>query len=136
MKIRYKDASRLKYQLLERFTVQTPITGAAARVEGFIELAQDGTLTIHEGYSWDGASGPTIDTKSSMRASLVHDALYQLERAGKLGQEWRPVADEVLYQLCIADGMWPLRARTWRWAVRTFGASSAARQEERVMEAP
>lgn len=136
MKIKYRDASRLKYQLLEDWSVPTTIEGAAANIAGFITLRQDGLLTIHAGYAWDGASGPTLDTKSSMRASLAHDALYQLERAGHLGQEWREAADEVLYRLCMQDGMWGWRARMWLWAVRTFAAGAAKRQEERAYEAP
>jgi hypothetical protein len=136
MKIKYKDASDYKYQLLEKWSVKTPIVNAAARITDFIELAQDGTLTIHEGYAWDGASGPTIDTKSSMRASLAHDALYQLERAGHLGQEWRDAADKLLHDLCVADGMWPWRAKAWLWGVRTFAAYAAKRKAEQVMVAP
>jgi hypothetical protein len=144
MKIRYKDASGYKYQLVEKAVFKTPIVNAAAQVPGFLELAQDGAMSFFAGYAWDGASGPTVDVlklpfcrlQSAVRASLLHDGLYQLEREGKLGQEWRPVADELLYQVCVEDGFWPWRARTWRWAVRKFGASSAARQPLRVFEAP
>jgi hypothetical protein len=136
MKIRYKDASAYKYQLLEDFEVRTPIVNAAAQIPGFITLRQDGTLIVHAGYAWDGASGPTIDTKSSMRASLAHDALYQLERAGHLGQEWRAAADQVLHDLCVKDGMWSWRAKAWLWGVRTFAGYAAKRQAERVFVAP
>ncbi len=136
MKIKYKDASAYKYQLLERWSVQTPIINAAARIEGFIDLSQDGLLTIHEGYAWDGASGPTWDTKNSMRASLAHDALYQLQRAGKLGQEWRAVEDQLLHDLCVQDGMWSWRAKAWLWGVRTFAAYAAKRRNEQVFVAP
>ena len=135
-RIIYKDATRFKYQLVEDWSVQTVIEGAAARIEGFIELTQDGTLTVKRGYSWDGASGPTIDTKNSMRASLAHDALYQLERAGHLGQEWRLAADRLLHDLCIQDGMWAIRAKAWLWAVRRFAGFAARRQAERVFVAP
>ncbi len=136
MTITYKDASAYKYQLVANAAFPTPIVNAAGAIPGFIDLSQTGTLTVFAGYAWDGASGPTFDTKSSMRASLAHDALYQLERAGHLGQEWRKVADEVLYRLCLADGMWPWRARAWLWALRKFGAFAAKRQREEVFVAP
>ena len=132
----YKDASNYKYQLLEDWSVQTTIEGAAAKIDGFIELTQDGLLTVKRGYSWDGPSGPTVDTKNSMRASLAHDALYQIERSGHLGQEWRLAADRLLYDLCIQDGMWRIRAKAWLWAVRTFAAGAAKRQAERTFIAP
>ncbi len=136
MKARYKDASNYKYQLVEDWLTHTGILGAAARIPGFITLAHDGVLTVHRGYAWDGASGPTIDTKSSIRASLAHDAIYQLERAGHLGQEWRDKADEILRDLCIEDGMWEWRANLWLWTVRKFAASSAARRDEVIEVAP
>lgn len=134
--IHYKVASNFKYQLVQHWSVQTPIKDAAARIDGFVELTQDGVLKIATGYAWDGASGPTIDTKSSMRASLAHDALYQLERAGKLGQEWRVACDQVLHDICVADGMWPWRASLWLWGVRKFAAYAAARRNEVVSVAP
>lgn len=136
-------AGDYKYTLEEDWWVQTPITNSAGRIADpdapdhpWIALGQDGVLKIKEGYAWDGASGPTIDTKSSMRASLAHDALYQLERAGHLGQDWRPVADQLLHDLCVADGMWPWRASLWLFAVRKFAGYAAKRQEVVVLEAP
>ena len=44
----------------------------------------------------DGPSGPAIDTKNFMRASLVHDALYQLMRLGTLDKSRRQYADRLL----------------------------------------
>lgn len=37
-------------------------------------------LTVRKGYRWDGSSGPIIDTKNTMTASLIHDALAQALR--------------------------------------------------------
>ena len=54
-------------------------------------------IIIRDKYNWDGPSGPTVDTKNSMRASLVHDALYQLIRIGQLDKRYRKKADKVLY---------------------------------------
>ena len=78
-------------------------------------------LTIRAGYAWDGPSGPTYDSKDSMRGSLVHDALYQLIRLGHLGPEHRQPADQLLYDICREDGMGYFRANAWYWAVRMFG---------------
>lgn len=78
-------------------------------------------LTIYRGYCWDGASGPTWDTPSCRRGSLVHDALYQLMREGKLSMKYKLVADSLLHKLLLEDGMWKWRADAWLWAVTTFG---------------
>jgi hypothetical protein len=62
--IAYK--SGYKYQLVEDYTLKTSIIGLAV-VTQFINLTTDGLLTIFKGYCYDGASGPTVDTKTSMR---------------------------------------------------------------------
>lgn len=138
--IQYGDG--FKYQLKRGWWCQTPLVGCSARIEDpdsnspWVRLDNDGTLHIRAGYAWDGASGPTWDTKSSMRGSLAHDALYQLERAGKLPQEWRLQADEILRDICKQDGMLWLRFKAWFLGVRFGAAYAAKRQPERILTAP
>lgn len=100
----------------------------------FIEL-EDGILTIQKGYSWDGASGPTWDSKSSMQAGLKHDALYQLIREGALPPAMRAEADRVLYNTCIDDGMLKFRAWAWLKALGKFG-KAATIHHKNIMVAP
>jgi len=87
-------------------------------VPNWISLHPEGGIVINDGYAWDGASG-AIDTKSIMLASLVHDVLYQMIRAGL--PIVRKEADKELYRLCRAGGMWWIRAQYIYWAVRLFG---------------
>ena len=130
-KIMYCETSRWKYQLLRKFKIQLDKTFDSGRgIDGFIFLNKAGLLTIYKGYCWDGASGPTIDTKSTMRASLVHDALYQLMRAGKLKIDYRDWADRWLRDLGIKDGMFRWRAWAWYYAVRRFSEKYAKPQKE------
>ena len=96
-------------------------------------MTVDGLITVKRGYVWDGASGPTWDTKNTMLGSLIHDALYQLMRGGLIGQDWRKRADEVLYEILIDKGMWKLRAKIWYRAVRK-AAGSASKYD--VLTAP
>lgn len=125
-----------KYQVAEDYSLQTTITGYDIDTD-FICLTPDGLLTIKKGYAWDGASGCTIDTDSSMRGSLVHDAFYQLLREEKISQHYREVADAYLRDICIEDGMWTWRARLWYKAVRKFALSCAnAENEKEVLTAP
>ena len=140
-RIKYRPG--YKYQLDEFRWFQTKIKGDHSRIEDpdnrrspWIRLTLDGVLEIRAGYAWDGPSGPTIDTKSTMRASLVHDALYQLMRAGMLTQDARDDADKLLFDLLIQDGCWEWRANLWLWTVRKFAGYAAKRQDERVLEAP
>ena len=81
---------------------------------------------IRSGYAWDGASGPTIDSKSSMEASLVHDALYQLMRMELLPQLYRNYADNFFKKICIIKGMWKFRAGAWFYAVKNFASVAAS----------
>lgn len=121
--IQYK--SGFKYQLTRRHIEQTAILPPSKIVTDYITLGVDGTLEIERGYAWDGSSGPTIDSKSSMRGSLGHDAKYQLIRLGLLDRKWRAVADTEFHQDCLTDGMWGWRARLWYEAVDRFAAGAA-----------
>ena len=79
-KIAFREIRKYKYQLMKKgYTCQVNIRKISAKT-AFIQLTAKGKLTIKRGYAWDGPSGPTIDTKTFMRGSLVHDALYQLMR--------------------------------------------------------
>ncbi len=122
--IAYKDG--YKYQLKQPYTVRISIVPPATINAKYISLETTGDLTIREGYAWDGPSGPTIDTPSFMRGSLVHDALYQLMREGHLDRNtYRQTADRILRDICKEDGMWSIR--TW-WVyqcVRLFADAAA-----------
>ena len=129
--IRYRDLKSYKYQLVEPYSHDTDLRPAArVAVPGdYVVLGAGGRLTIAAHYAWDGPSGPTVDTKSFMRGSLVHDALYQLLREGLVAQEHREYADDLLREICREDGMSGFRAwyvhRTLRW----FGGKAAARRQ-------
>jgi hypothetical protein len=121
--IRYRTG--YKYQLDETYSLQLPHAPVQAVDIGVAKLMADGRLTIERGYAWDGASGPTLDTRDSMRASLVHDVLYQMIRAEQLTSEpWRKWADELLYGICVQDGMSRIRAGVWYRMVRSFAGSA------------
>lgn len=115
-----------KYQLKQEYTVTIGIRPQTAIDTEYIDLDTDGRLTIAEGYAWDGPSGPTIDTLTFMRGSLVHDALYQLMREQRLDHVLhREAADRTLQQICIEDGMWSVRAWLVYHAVRLFADPAA-----------
>lgn len=134
-KIAYKAG--YKYQLAQDYTVEIGLLGYEIDTE-YISLTITGRLTIRKGYAWDGPSGPTIDTLSFMRGSLVHDALYQLFREGVLNRwEWRKFADKLLYKHCREDGMYAWRAWWVYWALRIAGGSSAKPSHKKpVIKAP
>lgn len=129
--IKYKKG--YKYQLAEDYAIELEIYPVRDIFTDMIWLNELGKLRIMAGYAWDGASGPTIDTKSSMRGSLVHDALYQLMREGYLGLEWREKADHYLRSICRDDGMSWFRARLWEKAVDWFAKRSASEAGKRPL---
>lgn len=115
-----------RYQLREDYRVLVEVLPDAPIVTPWIELDAQGWLTIRAGYAWDGPSGPAIDTPSFMRASLVHDALYQLMRERLLHNvRHRGPADRALHRICIEDGMWRVRAWWCYQAVRLFADPAA-----------
>ena len=113
-----------KYQLYEDESCQVDIHGFNIDTQ-FIKLTPDGVLTAKKGYAWDGASGPTIDDKTNMRAALIHDAGYQLMSEGLIPLSYRSYIDELFYDLLLKDGMPKIRAIIWYNAVRRFASDSA-----------
>lgn len=115
-----------KYQLKSDYTTKIEIKPDQRIDTDFIKLGVDGTLTIVKGYAWDGPSGPTIDTLSFMRGSLIHDGLYQLFRERHLDHLiHREMADRILQRICLEDGMWPIFAWLAYLGVHFFGAPAA-----------
>lgn len=119
--ITYRELKSYKYELLELYWHNVGIQVPVDIITRYVSLLADGTLVISERYAWDGPSGPTVDTKNSLRASLVHDALYQLMDMGLLPWSHQGRADCLLRDIAIEDGMWRIRAWTWYCGVRLAG---------------
>jgi hypothetical protein len=134
--IKYRDG--YKYQLGETYSLLVAVTPIKDIRTDFISLTTHGLLTIQWGYAWDGPSGPTRDTKTFMRGSLVHDALNDLMRNGYLRvDEWRYVVDNELYRICREDGMSWIRAQYAWLGVRIGGYPSAnPLNKKEVLTAP
>lgn len=123
--MKYCKVGSYKYTLMEDFVANIPIYGFDISIPNYVYLYTDGTLLIRKKYKWDGCSGPTVDDNTNMVAGLVHDALYQLIREGEMDASYRKIADELLRDICIKNGMCKLRAWIWYFAVRAFAGSSA-----------
>ena len=135
MRIFYK--SGYKYQLAKAYVQAIPVSPEFPIFTSYLTLTSSGVLKIEAGYAWDGPSGPTVDSKNFMRGSLVHDALYQLIRLGKLPLETKQVADELLRTMCLEDGMSRIRASWVLLGVRLGGGASLLPEAEpEVISAP
>ena len=121
--IKYKAG--YKYQIAEDYTLHgLSLPTAYAHNSQFLTLTS-ASLTIRQGYASDGPSWPAWDTDTFMRGAFVHDALYQAIRMGWLPEEAREYADKLLRQICLADGMNPLRA-WWVYKGLRIGGAKAA----------
>lgn len=142
-KIRYqkntkKRLAKWKYTLLETATIDTRLTDLSVR-DTFFEVRASGKLVARTGYSWDGPSGPAIDTENFMRASLFHDTLYQaiggsiyyfnhgalFPMTNEKRKELRKKADKIMRDICVEDGMSRLRAWWCYVGVRVFARRHA-----------
>lgn len=133
--MKYRHLDGYKYELLDTVVVDTGIKGVDVSVPSnsdgmYICLWPSGRLFVFKDYMWDGPSGPTFDTKTFMRGSLIHDALYQLMREGLLDRKYRKCADQLLRKICLEDGMAKWRARYVYWAVRKFAKKSSMPREK------
>lgn len=118
-KIYYKKG--YKYQLKKDYECKIDILPIEDIKTEYVKLSVDGILWIKNGYAWDGPSGPAIDTKTFMRGSLVHDALYQLIRLWFLTEKDKIKVDKELKKICLEDGMNRFRANYVYFFVKTFG---------------
>ena len=128
-----------KYQVYRTVEVETGVIPLKPVGGDYSELSMDGILTIKKGFSYDGPSGPTIDSKNFMAAALAHDALYELMRLGMLprGHGYRKQADKLLRDMCRQNGM--TKVRSW-WVYRgvRLGAGPSAKpvNQRKVHTAP
>lgn len=138
MPIRYREG--YKYQLAESYELDLSHYGfrpviRAKSGNAWVSIDADSILRIRKTYAWDGDSGPARDTLASYRASLVHDALYQLIRIGALRPTDKGRADQVYRDILRENGMWTPRVWWRAQALRLFGANALTR-ERPVLTAP
>jgi len=128
-----------KYQLTEMYVHQLPPEIVALLIEPIttkhISVSMDGLMAFSDSYSFDGPSGPTRDTKTFMRGSLVHDGGFQLIREGALPPEARPLLDLELKRICLEDGMNPIRAWYVHKGVEKFGRKASIHNRD-ILVAP
>ena len=128
--MQYTKCKDYKYQLQETQTFD--LHSDFPDVKGFDWVSiKNNKITIQKGYAWDGCSGPTIDTKNSMVAGLVHDCLYQLMRLKRLDISYRPQADKEFYLILREHRMNPIRAKIWYLSVKLFAKSSATKLQSK-----
>ncbi len=126
-----------KYQLVDGERFHTQIRPPERIDTTFLNLHPSGRLLVLPGYAWDGPSGPTWDTKNSLRGSLAHDALYQLIRQGYLPFETWKQADVELDKVLKEDGMWWPRRAYWMAGLKLAGGSAAKPSNaKKVLTAP
>ena len=124
-----------KYKLVGDTWFATGITQFAGGNE-YVKIHPDGSLWLRSGYSWDGPSGPAIDTPDFMRGSLCHDALYQLIREEVLPQSTRKQADKEMNRINKEDGMFIGRRFYTFLAVRYFGKFTSQPKKDTIYYAP
>jgi len=114
LKVQWKYVTVLPYELQTNIYPVNPVQNK------YVSIDLDGIVRISKDYAWDGPSGPTIDTPDTMRASLIHDGLYQLMHYG-LDHKHRKEIDELFRKLLLEDKMFRFRAFYYYVAVRLFG---------------
>lgn len=133
-----KYRSGYKYQLAEDYNVTVKIKPKDDVDMQFIALDTKGHLTVNSGYAWDGTSGPVIDTENNLRASVVHDALYQLMRKKKISRKlYKDKADKLFSKMCKEDGVLSGVANLYYLALKKFGdPSTDPKNSKKIQAAP
>lgn len=124
MSLYYRKIQKYKYQLVEQFSHRVKLSIGIST--NFIKVnfpEPDGIIRIEIGYTWDGST--MSSDKHAMKASLVHDALYQLMRLGQLDISYREYADQLYRDLCIEAGMSKFQANIRYWCLQKFAKRGA-----------
>ena len=130
--------SGYKYQLATAYRIKIRIRPKKDVDTEFVKLKKSGDLTVVRGYAWDGPSGPVIDTRQNMRASLVHDALYQLMRHKELSaRTHKDKADRLFKKMCIEDGIPRVTAHIYYLGLKLGGKPATdPKNKKKVKRAP
>ncbi|MCH8807455.1 MAG: DUF1353 domain-containing protein [Planctomycetes bacterium] len=129
-KISYR--SGYKYQLATAYPIKINIKPKKDIDTEFIKLKKPGDLTVARGYAWDGPSGPVVDTRQNLRASLVHDALYQLMRHNELSvKTHKDKADKLFKKMCIEDGISKVTAQIYYLGLKLGGKPATDPQNKK-----
>lgn len=115
---------KYKFKVEENFSIELPF-----KIPDFVHpyaSLKDGILSVKRGYAWDGASGPVINTRDTLVASLVHDVLYQAMRLNliKSSEENKKIADKNFFEILKMNGVNSIRSKVWYLAVKLFGKKS------------
>lgn len=123
-----------KYELLDPIEYYIPMDIRRCNFGHIHPGTKLNTIFLEKGFTWDGASGPAIDTATFLVPSAVHDAVYFLiknrffdsinmsKRMKKAKRAaFRKLADIHLMEMCLAYGMRKFRAWYVYYAVRIFG---------------
>ena len=121
---------KYKFKVEENFSIELPFK--IPDFEHPYASSKDGILSVKKGYAWDGASGPIINTRDTLVASLVHDVLYQAMRLNliKSSKENRKIADKNFFEILKMNGVNSIRRKVWYFAVRLFGKKSTIKIQE------
>ena len=121
---------KYKFKVEENFSIELPFK--IPDFEHEYASSKDGILSVKKGYAWDGASGPIINTRDTLVASLVHDVLYQAMRLNliKSNKENRMIADKNFFEILKIHGVNSIRRKVWYFAVRLFGKKSTIKIQD------
>lgn len=138
----FRRNNTYKFRTLRDFEVASPIQPDEEVGNEYVRLRVDGTLWIRAGYAWDGCIIGS-DTPLTARASLVHDAFYQLIREGIIRIRKAPTNDKdvkkqidcFFMMLMYHDGMFPPRAFLRYYLTKWFGKHAMRPRPARNQEA-
>ena len=121
---------KYKFKVEENFSIE--LTFKIPDFEHEYASSKDSVLSVKRGYAWDGASGPIINTRDTLVASLVHDVLYQAMRLNliKPSKDNRKIADKNFFEILKMHGVNSIRRKVWYFAVRLFGKKSTIKIQE------
>ena len=126
------SSGKYKHKLFKSYRIQTTYRPKKRIETEFITLCKNGVLIIKIAYRWNGLTFfPEI--KSMIRASLIHDALYELMKERLLDYKTdRNTADNLFREESVKDRTWRIVTEPVYIVLRTMGAGFAKPRQSAI----
>ncbi|NRB42826.1 MAG: hypothetical protein HRU20_30880 [Pseudomonadales bacterium] len=114
--------AKVDYQLEQdfSFTADIHVNAPDNNSNPALKINRRGQLTIQKGYGFNNTRA-TFGAKSTVRASLIYNALCELMAQSVIPKDQKDKINEILVRIAMEDGLLPLMSIPVFWAQQLLG---------------
>ena len=114
--------AKVDYQLEQdfKFTADVHVAAPEKNTNPHLKINRRGQLSISKGYGFSKTRA-SFGAKSTIRASLIYNALCELMSQSVIPQDQKAKVNEILVRIAMEDGLMPLMSIPVYWAQEILG---------------